>query len=157
MLPTLGRLWTNDFLVIDEQSYRSHTQPEPEEKCPPLPFGPCFGDRGGHVRLVDTLEYNQQMLDAESPGYRGELKVLSSLVFEDLYPVLATMALRPSNLWPLARLHRREVYVGHTIPSQEAWWEFNRINTAPFFDWIRKAKAEHAARANQVTEKGEKE
>lgn len=145
MLPTPGRMWTTDFLVLDHQSYTSYANPDPEDKRPPLPFGPCFGDRGGFVRLVDTIEYPQEMLDAVSPGYKGELKVLSSLVFEDLYPLLSANALRPTSLWPLARLHPREVYVGHTVGSQEAWWEFGRIDsvamTKSFLAYLKKTKA----------------
>jgi hypothetical protein len=134
MLPTLGRMWVQDFVVVDAQSYSSYAHPVPEQERPPQPFGPCFGDNGGHVRLVDTLEYPQEMLDEMSPGYRGEMKVLSSLVFTEVYPLLATFALRPTNLWPLARLHPREVYVGHTIASQESWWEFNRIDAVSMMD-----------------------
>ncbi|KAH5133432.1 hypothetical protein HBI56_047090 [Parastagonospora nodorum] len=145
MLPTLGRMWAQDFLVIDAQSYSSYAHPEPEIERPPVPFGPCFGDKGGFVRLVDTIEYPAGMLDAMSPGYQGELKVLSSLVFTEVYPLLATFALRPTSLWPLARLHPREVYVGNTIDSQEAWWEFCRIDTVAMMDGIfadlRKKKA----------------
>lgn len=146
MLPTLGRMWTQDFLVVDHQSYASYANPEPEDKPPPVPYGPCFGDRGGFVRLVDTIKYNEEMLDATSPGFKGEVKVLSSLVLEELYPLLATYAVRPRSLWPLARLHPREVYVGHTINAQEAWWEFNRIDKVhmnkAFFEHLKKKKAE---------------
>jgi hypothetical protein len=138
-------MWAQDFLVIDAQSYSSYAHPEPEQERPPPPFGPCFGDRGGFVRLVDTVSYSQEMLDETSPGYKGEMKVLSSLVFEELYPVLATFAARPRALWPLARLHPREVYVGHTIASQESWWEFRRIDTVAMasgmFEQMRKKKA----------------
>jgi hypothetical protein len=145
MLPTLGRMWAQNFLVIDAQSYDSYAHPEPEFGRPPPPFGPCFGDKGGHVRLVDTLEYPQEMLDDISPGYSGEMKVLSSLVFTEVYPLLATNALKTTELWPLARLHPREVYVGHTNESQEAWWEFGRIDMGAMmggmFADIRKKKA----------------
>jgi hypothetical protein len=139
-------MWTQDFLVLDHQSYASYSDRETEEKRPPPPYGPCFGDRGGFVRLVDTAEYPQEMIDATSPGYKGELKVLSSLVLEDLYPLLATFSVRPRSLWPVARLHPREVYVGHALYSQETWWEFGRIDTAfmtsHFFEKMRKRKAE---------------
>jgi hypothetical protein len=144
MLPTLGRMWAQNFLVIDAQSYDSYAYPEPEFERPPPPFGPCFGDKGGHVRLVDMLEYPQEMLDEIAPGYSGEMKVLSSLVFTDVYPLLATNALKTTDLWPLARLHPREVYLGHTNKSQEACWEFGRIDIGAMmggmFADIRKRK-----------------
>ncbi|KAF2026783.1 hypothetical protein EK21DRAFT_92138 [Setomelanomma holmii] len=146
MLPTLGWMWAQDFIVIDAQSYVSYVHPDPEEARPrPPPFAACFGDRGGHVRLVDTVEYPKEMLDEISPGYKGEMKMLSSLVFTEVYPLLATSALRPTSLWPLARLHPREVYVGHTTSSQESWWEFCRLDVAAmtngFFEEMRKKKA----------------
>lgn len=151
MLPTLGRMWTQDFLVVDKQSYRSYTEPLKEEIRPPPPYGPGFGCNGGHVRLVDTTfdQLPKDMLDSQSPGYKGQMKVLSTLVFEELYPLLATLSVRPFGLWPAARLHPREVYVGATDASQEGWWEFNRIDQVAamrFFDDMRQKKAALVAR-----------
>ncbi|KAF9700750.1 hypothetical protein EKO04_001734 [Ascochyta lentis] len=152
MLPTLGRMWTQDFLVVDKQSFASYAEPEQEEIRPPLPYGHCFGSNGGHVRLVDTLhgQYPQDLIDATSPGYGGEMKVRSSLVFEELYPLLATLSVRPLALWPLARLHPREVYVGTTDGAQESWREFNRIYAVAmnkdFFKGLRKKKKELLAK-----------
>jgi hypothetical protein len=146
MLPTLGRMWTQDFLVIDSQSYASYSGPKVEEGPLPPPFGPDFGSMGGFVRLVDTVKPPQDLIDATSPGYKGEMKVLSSLLLEELYPLLASKAIRPFSLWPLARLHMKEVYVGHTVNSQEAWWNWNKIDTSSmlqmFFQDMRKKKAQ---------------
>lgn len=145
MMPTLGRLWTNDFLVVDAQSYESHVNPLPEGKRPPPPYGPCFGDNGGFVRLVDTMEYPREVIDVTSPGYTGQMRVLSSLLLGEVYPLLATNALRPLHMWPLARLHPGEVYVGHTVAAQEYWWEFNRIDKVAvmqrFMEHLRKGNA----------------
>jgi hypothetical protein len=145
MLPSLGRMWAQDFLVVDKQSYDSYKDPEKEEPTPPAPFSATYGDKGGHVRLVDTSQYPQDLLDCNSPGYKGQMKVLSSLVFTEVYPLLATFALRPTGLWVLARLHPREVYVGHTTGAQEYWWEFNRIDvaamTGAFFADAKKRQA----------------
>jgi hypothetical protein len=144
LLPTLGRPWTHDFLAIDLLYYTSHMSPCPEIPRPPFPYGPCLGDQGGFVHhLIDT---DQDVLDAEAPGYAGELKILSSLVFEDVYPLLATKMLRPSALWLHARLHPRGVYVGHTTACQECWWEFNRLDfvarNETVFWAVRRRKAE---------------
>lgn len=89
MLPALGRVWTLDFLVVDKQAYASHIDrfdPTAEEVRPPPPYGPGFGCNGGHVRLVDTTydQLSQTMIDALSPGYKGEMKVLSSLLLEEV-------------------------------------------------------------------------
>ena len=136
---------------MDKQSYRSYTEPPKEETRPPPPYGPGFGCNGGHVRLVDATfdELPKEMLDIQSPGYNGQMKVLSTLVFEELYPLLATLSMRPYGLWPVARLHPREVYVGTTDASQEAWWEFNRIDQVAamrFFEDMRRKKAALVAR-----------
>lgn len=146
MLPTLGRLWTQDFFVVDQQSYQSYAEPPKEEIRPPPPYGPGFGSNGGHVRLVDAVfdQLPQHVIDSTSPGYKGEMKVLSTLIFEEVYPLLATMSLRPYGLWPVARLHGREVYIGTTDASQEGWLEFQRIElalTGRFFEHLRSKKA----------------
>jgi hypothetical protein len=147
-------MWSQDFFAIDAQSYSSYAKPKPEETRPPPPFRSGFGSNGGHVRLVDTAYgmYPQHHIDATSPGYKGELKVLSTLVFEEVYPLLATHSLRPLELWPLARLHPREVYVGTTDHAQEAWWEFERLDRVgpliSMFDDLRKQKADlHAKKS----------
>lgn len=85
------------------------------------------------------------MIDRLSPGYNGEMKVLSTLLFGEIYPLLATHSIRPFGLWPCARLREREVYVGTTDASQEYWWEFNRIDRARmqvFFNDMRKRKTD---------------
>ncbi len=157
MLPALGRLWTQDFLVVDKQAYASYIDPptEPEARPPP-PYGPAFGCNGGHVRLVDATydQLSQEMIDALSPGYKGEMKVLSSLLLEEIYPLLATLSVRPFGMWPCARLHAREVYVGTTDAAQEAWWENNRIDRTVmlmFFEDMRKKKADLIARRARET------
>jgi hypothetical protein len=76
---------------------------------------------------VNTEECSQN-IDTIAPGYEGELKVLASLVLTELYPMLASSMLRPSELWVNARLHPEGVWVGHTTWAQEAWWEVLRYN-----------------------------
>lgn len=146
MLPTIGRIWTQDFLVVDKQAYASYVDPPEEETRPPPPYGPGFGSNGGHVRLVDSTydQLPQDLIDAVSPGYKGEMKILSTLLLEELYPLLATLSIRPFGLWPCARLHPREVYVGTTDASQEGWWESQRIDKSMmqgFFESLRAKKA----------------
>lgn len=131
MLPSLGRMWTLDFLVDDKQSFLSYAQRRQEEIRPPPPYGPGLSSNGGQVRLVDTgyEQTPQELISETQPGYKGEMKVLSILLFEEIYPLLATLSLRPLALWPSVRLHPKEVYVGTTDSAQENWWEFNKIDT----------------------------
>lgn len=146
--PSPGRLWTTDFLVIDQQCFESHTAPPLKDIRPPPPYGPCFGDNGGFVRLVDaaTEQNSPEYLEEFSPGYTGNMKVLSSLLLEEVYPLLTTGAMRPEGMWPLARLHPGEVYVGHTVGAQEGWWESERILKAgmlkSFFEHMRAKQKE---------------
>ncbi|KAF2200637.1 hypothetical protein GQ43DRAFT_432313 [Delitschia confertaspora ATCC 74209] len=88
-LRDLGRMWTEDFLVVDHQYYSSYTNPKLEEQRLTPPFGPSFGDRDSFICLMDTeaANYNSADTDRSSPGHKGELKVLSSLVLEELYPL----------------------------------------------------------------------
>ncbi|KAI4676973.1 uncharacterized protein J4E84_009273 [Alternaria hordeiaustralica] len=151
MLPTLGRMWTQDFLVVDKQAFKSHVDPPSEETRPPPPYGASWGSNGGHVRLVDTTLdlLSQEFIDQVTPGYKGEMKILSSLLLEELYPLLATLSVRPFGLWPCARLHPREVYVGTTDAAQEGWWEFSRIDQSlmqGFFQSMRWRQADLRAR-----------
>jgi hypothetical protein len=125
MLPDLGRMWVQDFLVVDSPSYQSYAGPFHKEPSVPPLHREVFGDGGGFVRLIDTIVYPESSIE-NSPGYRGEVKVLSSLLLEEVYPLLATLAVRPPDLWPIARLHPREVYVGHTVDSQEVGFEWQR-------------------------------
>jgi len=105
------------------------------------------------VRLVDTTLdlLSQEFIDQVSPGYKGEMKILSSLLLEELYPLLATLSVRPFGLWPCARLHPREVYVGTTDAAQEGWWEFSRMDLGlmqGFFQSMRGRQAGLRARGS---------
>jgi hypothetical protein len=66
------------------------------------------------------------MIAATSPGFIGSFNVLTSLLFDEVYPLLASYAIRPREMWPLARLHPEQVYVGPTVASQEREWELAR-------------------------------
>jgi hypothetical protein len=95
------------------------------------------------VRLVDPTfdATDPQFIRETAPGYKGEVKVLASLVFEDVYPLLASMAQRAIDLWPPAILHPSQVYTGPAVPTQEAEWEEMRLlrgmMLGPFFQFLR--------------------
>ncbi|KAF2265558.1 hypothetical protein CC78DRAFT_514899 [Lojkania enalia] len=132
----MRRMWKMDFLVVDPQSYDSYmsSMSERDESKP-------YGDMGGHVRLVDTAVYDPQLIKEVSPGFTGDFKVLTTLVFDELYPLLVSLTQRPLDLWPLARLHPHSTYVGQTVQSQEDEWELQRDLKAnmlsSFFNYLR--------------------
>ncbi|KAF2475001.1 uncharacterized protein BDR25DRAFT_215346 [Lindgomyces ingoldianus] len=130
----MRRMWKQDFLVVDSQSCISYSHPFPESRPP-------FGDSGGHIRLVDPAVYDPELIRQTAPGFTGNFKVLTTLVFDEIYPLLSTLAQRPKDLWPLARLHPLQIYVGPTVKAQEEEWEFHRSMKADmlpaFFEYVR--------------------
>lgn len=57
-----------------------------------------YGDYGGFLKLVDTASYDPRLITEQAPGYKNELKVLGSLVFDDLYPMIVSLLQRPRDL-----------------------------------------------------------
>ena len=96
-------MWTQDFLVVDKQAYASYTDLASGPEARPLPpYGPGFGCNVEHVRLVDGSydQLSKEVIDRLAPGYKGEMKVLSTLLLEELYPLLATFSIRPLAFGP---------------------------------------------------------
>jgi hypothetical protein len=108
-------MWKQDFIAVDFESVRSYLG-QGEQQANQKPYG----DFGGHLRLIDTMfdAIDPQFIKESAPGYKGEVKILGSLVFDDLYPLIASLTQRPIDLWPLAILHPSQVYTGPTVPSQ---------------------------------------
>lgn len=89
------------------------------------------------------MGYPPELIDVTAPGYTGEVRVLSSLLFEEVYPLLADHAVRPMAMWPLARRHPRGVFVGHVVGTQERWWEFGRGHgglVGGFVEYLKRKK-----------------
>lgn len=132
-------MWKEDFLIVDQLSYLSYKIPIKEKVGP-------YGDKGGHVLLVDMKAYDQESIEKTSPGFNGNVRVLTSLVINELYPLLVSLNLRPKDIWPLARLHLNQVYVGPTTTTQEVMWENSRTYMGSMlpnmFEFIKKKQAE---------------
>jgi hypothetical protein len=112
------RAWKQDFFVIDTASFASYMEP-------PTAFQdrPPYGDYGGFLTLIDMASYRPQVIHEQAPGYQNKLRVLGSLVFDDVYPLIASLAQRPRDLWPLAMRHPNQVYVGPPVAEQEKDWD----------------------------------
>lgn len=104
------------FLVADESSVKSYTEPLPESTPP--------GDSGGNVLMVDSYfdPADPANRPDESPGFDGTMRVLGSLLCDDLSPMLMMQMAVPVELWPLAMNHPRKLYVGPVVPAQEEKW-----------------------------------
>jgi hypothetical protein len=115
------RAWNMDFLVVDSESFASYMTPSPSyfrgEKWT------SYGDYGGFFKLIDTATYNPQLIAEQAPGYKNELKVLGSLIFDDLYPTIVSLVRRPRELWLYAMWHPNQVYVGPCVERQEKEWD----------------------------------
>lgn len=127
------------FLVVDRFSYLSYKMQIPEKHKP-------YGDNGGHVRLIDPQVYDDTFIKKTCPGFSGSLKILTSLVLDEIYPLVSSVALRPKDFWPLARLHPNQVYVGPTVAAQEIQWDEERSMKAlmmpRMFDYIENKQGE---------------
>lgn len=104
------------FLVADEQSVLSYTNPLPESKP--------AGDSGGSVLLVDA-DFDPAEGSSrpdESPDYDGTLRVLGSLLWDDVSAMAVMQSQWPEDLWGLAMHHPLGVYVGPVVKVQETAW-----------------------------------
>lgn len=82
------------------------------------------GDSTGFVLAVEP-DFDPAIGPArplESPGYNGQVRVLGSLVWGDLFPLLESQCLRLERIWPLAIDHPNHVYTGPTVPLQVFNW-----------------------------------
>ncbi|KAF2016955.1 hypothetical protein BU24DRAFT_407044 [Aaosphaeria arxii CBS 175.79] len=135
------RAWKHDFLVVDDECFDSYMKPPVafQETAP-------YGDYGGYVKLIDTSAYDPRLIAATAPGYPQQLRVLGTLIFDDVYPLMASLGHRPRDLWPSAVLHPNQVYVGHPVPvQQKSWeqmWKVREIGRDTFIRWQREQQTQ---------------
>lgn len=115
------RVWHICFLVVDSECFNSYMTPSP-------PYFPgetwtSYGDYGGFFKLIDTTSYDPGLIAKQAPGYKNESKVLGSLIFNDLYPMIVSLVQRPRDLWLYDMWHPNQVYVGPCVETQEQDWE----------------------------------
>jgi hypothetical protein len=114
------QLQTRAFLVIDSASFASYT----DETYGPATSNVMAGDFTGFVLAVDPefdLEEGIERPD-ESPAFNGQMRILGSLVWGDIFSLFSCQAAELSDFWPLAIEHPHQVYVGPTIPWQLFLW-----------------------------------
>jgi hypothetical protein len=116
-------MWQGDFVAIDTECVQSYLNQEYRTSCKLL-----SRDLGGYVKIVDasfdpSSSQQQQVIREQAPGYNGCHKVLGSVLWDDVYPLLASLAIRPWSFWSLSVLHPTRVYTGTPITRQEDIWE----------------------------------
>ncbi|KAL4925972.1 uncharacterized protein BDV17DRAFT_283583 [Aspergillus undulatus] len=106
------------FLAVDKPSYDSYaTKSYTYEYTTFKPTIPP-GDTTGFILAVDpefNLEEGPDRPD-ETPGFPGYLRILGSLVWGDLFGMLASQCSILKDLWPLALDHPDRVYAGPVVP-----------------------------------------
>lgn len=83
------------------------------------------GDFAGFVLAIDPTFDPAVGIDRpdESPDYNGQMRILGSLVWGDLYAQLESQSTNLDGLWPLAMHHPHQVYVGPVTPLQVLGWK----------------------------------
>ncbi|KAK8022268.1 hypothetical protein PG993_013035 [Apiospora rasikravindrae] len=121
------------FLVADEASVASYLNTAPQASIP-------RGDIGPFIYAVDAFfDPNDPTFRAdESPFYDGTLRVLGSLIWDDVGALLLTQTQGLAELWPLAMEHPLEVYVGPTVQVQtDAWKRVRKADRQALEKWIK--------------------
>ncbi|GFG17208.1 hypothetical protein IFM5058_08355 [Aspergillus udagawae] len=108
------------FLVVDEPSVASYTSSSYSAAL----LTTRDGDYAGFVLAVDAEWDPAEGPDRpdESPGYHGQMRILGSLVWGDLYAMHASQSALLEDLWPLALDHPNTVYVGPVVPEEIRDW-----------------------------------
>ncbi|RHZ62027.1 uncharacterized protein CDV56_108605 [Aspergillus thermomutatus] len=108
------------FLVVDEPSVASYTGPSYSAALPTT----RNGEYAGFVLAVDADWDAAEGPDRpdECPGYHGQMRILGSLVWGDLYAMHAAQSALLEDLWPLALDHPNTVYVGPVVPEEIRYW-----------------------------------
>lgn len=91
------------FLVIDEATMKSYLEPEP--------------GKDKFVIAVDAKYNPTDEENVESPGYKGTLRILGSLLWDELGALLIMQSAFLENLWPMAMHDAEGVYRGIRVTS----------------------------------------
>jgi hypothetical protein len=107
-------------LIADQASIASYLAPTP------APESTVPGDVGGFILAVDA-DFDAEDRDPdraeESPGFDGSLRVLGSLLWDDLAALMAMQTQGLEELWGLAMDHPLKIYVGPVTGAQQRSWK----------------------------------
>jgi len=76
----------------------------------------------GPFMVVGTKDAIQEGRE-KAAGFDGTVRVLGSLLMDDVWPCLWWRHVGVQQMWSLARLHPSGVYVGPVVQSQVEGWE----------------------------------
>ncbi|PYH89297.1 hypothetical protein BO71DRAFT_336994 [Aspergillus ellipticus CBS 707.79] len=146
------RINTDVFLALDTFSLDSFG-----ERPSPPGGGMSEGDFRSHILAVDA-HFNPAAPPEEyahkSPGFDGTMRILTRLVWNDLYAMLTLKSATLADLWPLAMDHPWKVYTGNPVPRKLALWRrHNRMQATilgPLVEAQRKENPELAAKLEKI-------
>ncbi|KAL4819598.1 hypothetical protein BDW67DRAFT_193921 [Aspergillus spinulosporus] len=138
------------FLAVNAPSYTSYTSSAYTASTSYV----LQGDFTGFVLAVDPEFDPQEGPDRpdETPGFFGQLRILGSLVWGDLFGMLASQCAILEDLWPLAIDHPDQVYAGPLVPLVvKSWRVHNGIRGILMNQMMEYVKARVVGRAWPVT------
>ncbi|KAF9767770.1 hypothetical protein IL306_015027 [Fusarium sp. DS 682] len=91
------------FLAIDEATMKSYLEPTP--------------GKDKFVLAIDTTYEPTDKESKESPGYRGTLRILGSLLWDELGAMLVMQNALLKDLWPMAMHDAEGIYRGIRVTS----------------------------------------
>ncbi|KAI1841577.1 hypothetical protein JX266_012230 [Neoarthrinium moseri] len=109
------------FLVADDSSIESYLNGGVDFLEP--------GNTGGFVLLTEAQPARSEDRGNRDSDFDGTVRVLGSLLWDDVYAGMSVMALTPEDLWMMARLHPLQLYIGPLSKSQKQLFRG--------FNWIR--------------------
>ncbi|KAK7990882.1 hypothetical protein PG990_015162 [Apiospora arundinis] len=134
------------FLVADEASVSSYLNPAPGTSIP-------GGDVGPFIKAVDAVfdRHDLAFRSDESPGFDGTLRVLGSLVWDDVGALSLTQTQGLAELWPLAMEHPLEIYVGPVVQKQaNAWRTMGKTDRQALKKWIKGVREDEEEKAKII-------
>ncbi|KAM0338454.1 hypothetical protein ACHAPU_011331 [Fusarium lateritium] len=90
------------FLVIDEATIESYLEP-------------TVNNQKSVLAVDTTYDPSEVAEDSESPGYQGTLRILGSLLWDELGAMLITQSASLTNLWPMAISDPESTYRGFKV------------------------------------------
>ncbi|KAH7133808.1 hypothetical protein EDB81DRAFT_727286 [Dactylonectria macrodidyma] len=89
------------FLAVDEAAMKSYLEPS--------------DSNGKFLVAVDVWYKVSEEKNEESPGYRGTLRILGSLLWDELGAMSIRRSISLSSLWPMAMADPERIYRGQTV------------------------------------------
>ncbi|OJD18024.1 hypothetical protein AJ78_01916 [Emergomyces pasteurianus Ep9510] len=110
----------NTILIVDSASLASYSKPSTDDT----------DDTDDKHLLAVHAQYDPAEgieRPEESPGYIGSMRILTRLVWSELFALTYNQAQWLEDLWPLAMGHPEKVYVGQTVIELQRRWATARM------------------------------